>query len=82
MSYRHANPPAVEFTLTLRIPASRPVAFRAAVALRTLLDDAKVWPIRSRHRRALARLDLHMLEDIGITPAQRDRECAKPFWQA
>lgn len=35
-----------------------------------------VW----RQRRALARLDVERLADMGITPAQAAREAARPFW--
>ena len=36
---------------------------------------------RGRTRRRLARLDPHLLEDIGLTRDDVLRECAKPFWR-
>jgi uncharacterized protein YjiS (DUF1127 family) len=36
---------------------------------------------RRRARDELARFSPRMLQDIGITPADRERECIKPFWQ-
>ena len=36
---------------------------------------------RHRSRDELARLSPRMLQDIGITPADRERECIKPFWR-
>ena len=36
---------------------------------------------RGRTRRRLARLDPHLLEDIGLTRDDVVRECAKPFWR-
>lgn len=36
---------------------------------------------KTRQRRALARLDVHLLADIGIGRAEAARECAKPFWR-
>ena len=39
------------------------------------------WIDRSRQRRALANFDSRMLHDIGITHAQAEQECAKPFWR-
>lgn len=36
---------------------------------------------KARQRRALARLDPHLLADIGVSRAEADRECAKPFWR-
>jgi uncharacterized protein YjiS (DUF1127 family) len=39
------------------------------------------WHRRARQRQSLADLDGRMLADIGISPADRDVECAKAFWQ-
>ena len=39
------------------------------------------WSRRVRQRSYLADLDSRMLADVGITPAERDAECAKRFWQ-
>ena len=41
---------------------------------------AEIWIERSRNRRALAKLDDHLLRDIGISRARAEREAAKPFW--
>jgi uncharacterized protein YjiS (DUF1127 family) len=46
-----------------------------------ILKKAKFWANRSRQRRQLARLDAHMLEDIGLTVEQVREEMAKPFWK-
>lgn len=43
---------------------------------------ALVWRLRARGRSDLAYLDARMLEDIGMTPAQAEREIRKPFWRA
>jgi uncharacterized protein YjiS (DUF1127 family) len=37
---------------------------------------------RRRQRVALARLDDHLLRDIGVTPEQASAESAKPCWRA
>ena len=37
---------------------------------------------RRRERQSLARLDTHMLRDIGLDPDDAQAEAAKPFWQA
>lgn len=37
---------------------------------------------RHRQRATLARLDSHLLKDIGIDPVTAAAEIAKPFWQA
>jgi uncharacterized protein YjiS (DUF1127 family) len=39
------------------------------------------WIGRVRQRNALADLDDHMLQDIGITRYDAARECGKPFWR-
>jgi uncharacterized protein YjiS (DUF1127 family) len=36
---------------------------------------------RRRDRALLARLDPHLLKDIGVSSTEASRECAKPFWQ-
>lgn len=40
------------------------------------------WSERARSRRELARLDDHMLGDIGLNRAMVEREFRKPFWRA
>jgi len=40
-----------------------------------------LWLARWQERRDLASLNLWMLKDIGLTPADVHIECAKPFWQ-
>jgi uncharacterized protein YjiS (DUF1127 family) len=40
-----------------------------------------VWRRRARSRGELARLGERDLRDIGLTPAEAARECAKPFWR-
>ena len=37
--------------------------------------------LRRRDRLRLARLDPHMLRDIGLDPDTASQECAKPFWR-
>ncbi len=39
------------------------------------------WMERSRQRRALANLDRRLLDDIGITAEEAQREFKKPFWK-
>ena len=36
---------------------------------------------RSKHRRVLAELDDHLLEDIGLTRADVEQELKKPLWR-
>lgn len=38
------------------------------------------WLSISRHRAALARLDPHLLADIGITADMAHTEASRPFW--
>lgn len=46
-----------------------------------LLDYMYLWSMRARTRRALAKLETHELNDIGMTIRQRDEEVVKWFWQ-
>lgn len=63
-------------TLSLRrisvLPA-RPLAVLARVAH---------WVERRRTRAALARLDPHLLADIGLETNDATREATRPFWLA
>jgi uncharacterized protein YjiS (DUF1127 family) len=45
------------------------------------IDTMLSWSERSRQRQLLLTLDDRMLRDIGLTRAQVERECGKPFWQ-
>jgi uncharacterized protein YjiS (DUF1127 family) len=40
------------------------------------------WRRRARQRQELAGLDHRMRRDIGVSPSEVARECAKPFWRA
>ena len=46
-----------------------------------IIRKAKFWANRSRQRKQLARLDVRLLADIGITSEQAKVEIAKPFWK-
>lgn len=41
----------------------------------------QVWTGRQRMRASLARLDAHLLRDIGIDASRAEVEAAKPFWR-
>jgi uncharacterized protein YjiS (DUF1127 family) len=57
------------------------VAAPVDAALGSLLDQLFVWHQRARDRQALARLDRHMLHDIGLSSADVEGEVSKPFWR-
>lgn len=44
-------------------------------------DALAVWTARQRSRAALARLDAHMLRDIGLSAEMAETEAQKPFWR-
>jgi uncharacterized protein YjiS (DUF1127 family) len=48
---------------------------------RTSLTKLRAWLMRLKTRRRLRHLDARLLADVGITEAERRRECAKWFWQ-
>ncbi len=68
------------------IPAGRPVLMAEAVksfagVLRQLLANVPLWRQRIRQRRDLAKLDDHLLRDIGIDRLTAMEEVDKPFWR-
>ncbi|MBO6519012.1 MAG: DUF1127 domain-containing protein [Rhodospirillales bacterium] len=46
------------------------------------LNVLHAWEARLRERQHLARLDLRILDDMGMSPEDAARESAKPFWRA
>jgi uncharacterized protein YjiS (DUF1127 family) len=48
----------------------------------SILGCLVVWRDRIRGRRALAKMDVRLLADIGLTPASAATEIAKPWWVA
>jgi len=52
----------------------------AVVALRVAVMIAK-WEERRRTRRALRHLDVHLLEDVGLSRGDVSRELGRRFWQ-
>lgn len=60
-------------------PARRPFPFIVLCRLRLRL--LKRWYDRHLQRLDLAEIDDHLLRDLGLTPEDVRRECAKSFWQ-
>ncbi len=46
------------------------------------IDTLTLWQARRRARRQLADLSDEMLQDIGVSRADVEREYGKPFWRA
>ncbi|MGO4917048.1 DUF1127 domain-containing protein [Pseudogemmobacter sp. W21_MBD1_M6] len=55
-----------------------PVLARAAMVFAVTVTK---WDMNRRTRRALARLDDHMLDDIGIGRGAALAEVSRPFWR-
>ena len=49
--------------------------------LQLSFDRLRLWRTRARQRRALARLDDRLLDDVGLTRDDVHREARKPFWK-
>ncbi|MDX1425513.1 MAG: DUF1127 domain-containing protein [Kiloniellales bacterium] len=48
---------------------------------RASLTILRTWCLRRKTRRHLRGLDARLLADVGLSEADRARECAKWFWQ-
>jgi len=55
---------------------------RIGAAAVAVLDQIREWHERARSRRALLRLDDHMLSDLGIDRATAQYMANLPFWRA
>ncbi len=65
-----------------RVPALSALrAYARSMTYQRWLRVIGAWIEVSRQRRALADLDDHLLDDIGITRSEAAREIAKPFWR-
>lgn len=51
------------------------------VFIKNTIKKVAFWMERSKQRRELAELDDHMLEDIGYSHTEVQKEIAKPFWR-
>lgn len=58
-------------------PARRSFPFITKVGWRLLAR----WYDRHLQRRDLSEIDDHLLRDLGLTPEDVRRECAKSFWR-
>ena len=64
--------------IVLKFASARPAGGILVVAMR----QVGIWRDRRATRRALARLDGHMLRDIGLDGHTVSSEAVKPFWQS
>lgn len=46
-----------------------------------IVGTISLWVERSKQRHALAELDDHLLQDVGLSPGAARREATKPFWK-
>jgi len=53
-----------------------------ANGIRVNLAKARIWRTRVKTRGRLRELNIRELDDVGLAEGQRQRECAKWFWQA
>ncbi|AZL57709.1 DUF1127 domain-containing protein [Tabrizicola piscis] len=67
-------------TQTKALPLRRPLT-RIENPVARLLAIVNAALTRRRDRALLARLDSHLLRDIGIDLEQAAQESAKPFWR-
>jgi uncharacterized protein YjiS (DUF1127 family) len=65
----------------MRLPYSEIIHDTIYLVLGGRLTHLRVWVRRLRTRNQLRELDARLLQDVGITPDEQARECAKPFWK-
>lgn len=70
--------PAAPVLILSRAQALPPVSRLVLMLAQTVVT----WDLRRQGRRALRRLDDHLLNDIGLAPDLASTEGAKPFWRA
>lgn len=63
---------------TLSASPRLPLAASLAVRFAYVVTE---WETRRKTRKQLSKLDNHLLEDIGISRLEADRERALRFWQ-
>ncbi|HEX9858654.1 MAG TPA: DUF1127 domain-containing protein [Paracoccaceae bacterium] len=69
------NAPLIDLIPNRPLPPLSRLAFGLAHAVLT-------WETRRQGRLALARLEPHLLRDVGITVQEASIEAEKPFWRA
>ena len=57
------------------------VKFNIQNAIKKYTKKITYWMERSKQRKELAELDDRMLNDIGYTRAEVQKETSKPFWR-
>lgn len=58
------------------------VQAKFAALLSAMVATLRLWVGRRHDRRAMLRLDDHMLRDIGLDRFAAERMAARPFWRA
>mgnify|MGYP003578579790 CR=1 FL=1 len=65
------------------LPVARPYSSARLMGIvGALLRLLRRWRVRARRRNELAGLSLYLLEDIGISAAEAQRESERMPWQA
>jgi uncharacterized protein YjiS (DUF1127 family) len=80
-AYLNASEPIMPFIPVIAVPPRIRRASAPLVALRRFARWCQLCHERAAQRHHLAELDERMLRDVGLTPAEAARECAKPWWR-
>ena len=62
-------------------PYSVAARFGVGAGLEAVASAFYQWRDRVQQRKMLARLDDHLLSDIGLSRSDVEREIHKPFWR-
>ena len=84
MDYALAGLPTTSSVISLNQPCAEQPGWLTRFGCRLARFPAtlEVWRLRHKTRIHLARADMVMLRDVGISQSQRFIEANKPFWQA
>lgn len=72
-------PKRIAYTASTILPQSMPLPPISRLLMAVAVAVAR-WEMNLRTRKALERLDDHLLRDVGLTQAQAQAEWDRPFW--
>ena len=73
---------AIEHKLQMNLSQHLPTCEKIEpLGFQSIKQKVSYWKAVSHQRKQLAKLDDHLLADIGLSKEQVEREVSKPFWK-